>query len=267
MAGDKAQHLITQRMAETIVEAFEMIDIEHCGRQRLPGAAGFGLHAFERFKGAAAVEHAGKLIGDRGAFGGAEFFRQRACFGGRGGKLAFEPGVGDLHCRGGGAQLFEQGGKAIGIERAAERGAAIGNGAAIIGKIGAPGLDPVDQRFGLIVRGGDQRLDIGAAHLAAMRLAQRRDGRKIEPAQRDRGIDRQRQIMVFIADVAPEQIIDIGLRRQGGGEQQRADLVEPVQRRVAGGRCRHIRHQPTCLHRHYPSPFCTVEETAPGRGG
>ena len=182
-------------------------------------AAGFGLGPFQHFKGAAAVEHAGQLIGDGGAFGKAQLFGQRPRLVGGGGEFALQPGVGGLHGGGGGAQLFEQHRQPGGIQRRFQPGTAIGNGAAIIGKVGAAGLDTLGQRFGLVMRRLHKRGDFGGGDIAAMGTAQRRDSGKIDAAGEGR-VDGQRQVMVLVADIAPEQVIDIGLRRQAGADQQ-----------------------------------------------
>ena len=114
-----------------------------------------------------------------------------------------EPGIGDLNRRGRTAKFFEQRGQRRGVERSAQRGTAIGDGPAIIGKVGATGLDSIGQGYGLPVGGLDQRGDFGGTDFAAMALAQRGNGGEIELASRYRVIDGERKIMIVIANIAP----------------------------------------------------------------
>jgi hypothetical protein len=148
------------------------------------------------------------------AFGSPALFRQRPGLDSGGGKFAFQPGIGVLHRGGGGAQFFEQHGERSGIERRFEPRAAVGNGAAIIGKIGAANFDAQDQRLGLAMGGFEQCSDFGGAGFAAMGTAQGDDGGKIERALRHGSLNGKGQVIVFVADVAPEQVTDFGVRRQ-----------------------------------------------------
>ena len=125
-----------------------------------PRSAGFDLEPLERLDRAAAVEDAGQRIGDRGAFGSTELFRQRARFGGGDDKFALQSRIGGLNRGSRDAELFEQYRQRRRIDRQFEPGAAVGDGPAIFGKVGAADRDTLRQRLGLAVRGLDQRGDL-----------------------------------------------------------------------------------------------------------
>ena len=134
----------------------------------------------------------------------------------------------------GSAKLLAECGKTGGIERRRQSGAAIGNRTAIIGKIGAPSFEVARQRFRLVVRGLDKCRHGLGADITAMGAAQIADGAAIKPAGGDGAINRQRHKMVFIAETAPQPIMDVGPRRQAMIGQPRTDLGKPAHRAIVG---------------------------------
>lgn len=147
-----------------------------------PAVARCGLQALQCLDGAAPVEHARQRVDDCRALGSAQPVGQRLGLTCGRCKLAFQPSVGCLHRCSRGAKLREERGETGGIERRRQSGAAIGNGTAIIGKIGATAFEVVRQRFRLVVRGRDQCRPVIGADVTAMGAAQIADARSSLPA-------------------------------------------------------------------------------------
>ncbi len=151
MLGDKAQHLIAQGMTKAVVDALEMIDVDHRHRQHCPGRPRLGLRPLDGFHCAAAVEHPGQRIGDGLALGRRQLLGQRPRLGRRRRQLAGQPRIGGLHrCRRR-TEPVEQCRQRALVERFGQCRAAVGQGPAIGRDIRLPGLNPVGQCVGLVV--------------------------------------------------------------------------------------------------------------------
>ena len=203
MAGHEPQHIIAHGVAKAIVEALEMVDIDHCQRQRSACANCVRLGLFHRRHQPAPVEHTGQRVGHGGPFGLGEAIGERPAFGS--GLLQFieQAAVGGLHGRCGGAQLFEQASQCGGIHWPGQALAAVGNGAAIIGQIGLAALDALGQGFGLAMGLRNQLVDLGFAHLAQQCFAQAHHRAQGEPVAGQGLVDGQGQFGILVAHVTP----------------------------------------------------------------